>query len=200
MTAHRAAARKETNTRPTAPTSRSKTLSPEEKKRRMSSFYVHLCTVVNPARKEAQLKPARRSGRRQRQALKSFTALFRRLCIVSSQTTRTTCLSWSDVRGGGLLQHEKKIEPLEVREAVVERMVGQFLSFATPTPLPALGGTPHRYRSPSPAFTAPPSPRQATRAPSVFPTFVPARSRRESRFPPVAFRTRACLRRPHAGR
>ena len=26
-------------------------------------------------------------------------------------------------RGGGLLQHEKKIEPLEVREAVVEKMV-----------------------------------------------------------------------------
>ena len=27
------------------------------------------------------------------------------------------------VRGGGLRQHEKKIEPLEVREAVVEKMV-----------------------------------------------------------------------------
>ena len=68
---------------------------------------------------------------------------------------------------------------------VVVARPGQFLSFATPTPVPVLGGTPHRYRSPSPTtFAVPPSPRQAARAPNVFPTFVPARSRRESRFPP----------------
>ena len=65
--------------------------------------------------------------------------------------------------------------------AVVVARPGQFLSFATPTPVPVLGGAPHRYRSPSPLSA---SSGQATRAPNVFPTFVPARSRRESRFPP----------------